>query len=229
MRTTSGEKWKGFKKRSVQYSSGCDRKILGPAIKAALDRVEGCLRHAFIKDDIVRKMDQAVSEKGIYFQCRPFADSSNNKFCAGKIIFSENEIILPPQFLNGSPTCKKLDPALLVHEIAHIAELNIASDHNLRGYDNRGRDEVYTLERYCMGEHRIWFTRTKQIEAIVEPSKLQCAKTYLEYQVAKDIHGIGSPIPFWKLISTNSGEGRDPCVESTLSKLRNETEKIMSQ
>ncbi|MCC7441410.1 MAG: hypothetical protein IT285_07245 [Bdellovibrionales bacterium] len=187
----------------IHMMSNCApwRDQLRATITAAVDRFEACLNYGHVRPELAERMVRALSEgDGIMIKCQ---EPPSSHWCAaggfGDVWFS------PSRALNASGICHPEIGSFFIHEVAHSAGLSTASGHNEQG-ESTERDEVYSLQRYCMNTSRMWIGRARRTGDVVASDRLACVRAYQELtpSTLED--------PFWLAMRRKAQRGQDPCA-----------------
>jgi hypothetical protein len=182
----------------VWFTPSCEpyRAGLEPRFRAAVQRLQDCLNRAYVRPDIAARMVAALeTSPGVRLRCE---EPPRSTWCAaagiGEIWLSPSRLILPGSF------CHPDLEAMFIHEVAHVAHLDVGPGHNERG-ETGLPDEVCSLQNYCMRPARMWLQRARRTADVVEPSRVDCMRRYQELtpSTLKD--------PFWDEYRGR----RDPC------------------
>jgi hypothetical protein len=195
----------GFKiSPKFTYDSSCKdfRSMLEKKIASAVARLQDCLNYAFVRKDIAVRMKSTLeSELPVRIYC---LEPPRSIWCAagglGQVWFS------PSRMLPVDSFCHFDIESRIIHEVAHAANLQYSADHNEQGDTMTDRDEVFSLTNYCMRNARMWLGRARRTADVVEPSRLECMRTYQERTPST------LDDPFWGPYVKMFDEGRDPCT-----------------
>lgn len=175
--------------------------LIQTKLAQAVSRFEDCLNYAHVRRDLADRMvAELTAPEGLEIQCREPPQSS---WCAaggvGLVRFS------PTRALREGSICHRDIGSMFIHEVGHNANLDTSLSHNHAG-EGADFDEIYSLQRYCMDNARMWLGRARRTEDVVEPSRLSCVRHYQE------LTPTTMQDPFWIPMKVAADRGGDSCA-----------------
>ena len=183
-------------------SCGSYQRLLNRKIRSAVNRLKDCLNYAFVKEDIAQRMIRVLEmSPPIHVRCD---QPPNRSWCGAAGL---GEVWLAPRCLLRPGGLHYEDfEAFFIHEVVHIARLEMGPGHNETG-EGRGTDpdEVYSLMNYCMRPARMWISRARRTRDVVQPAKLSCMRAYQEMTPSTLLD------PFWGEFKARVDRNQNPC------------------